>query len=249
MGKVILSFISIIAISVGLVFASYLSLNVYTKHGQNQLVPDIKGKSFYEAKKILSKNDLDFLVVDSTYREGIPPLSIIDQQPRKGATVKEGRKIYLTLNASQPPSVKIPNLIDNSRRQAELIINSWGLKVGNYIYIPDMAKDAVLGIQVAGKEVKAGKVVKKGTPIDLVLGDGFGSQITEVPPLTDLTVLEAIAVLDAVHLNKGMLIADGDIKDTMSAFVYDQDPKFGVPGKLGPNNSVQLYIRQSKDGE
>lgn len=246
MGKLLLTIVSLFGVSVGLLFAVYLGLNVYTKHGENQNVPDVKGKSFFEAKKELSKSNLDFLVVDSTYRDDIPPLSIIDQQPRKGSLVKEGRKIYLTLNASQPPSVKIPNLIDNSRRQAELIMNSWGLKVGNYIYIPDMAKDAVLGIQIAGKEVKAGKVVKKGTSIDLVLGDGFGNQIVEVPPLTDLTVIEAIAVLDAVHLNRGMLLADGEIKDSLAAYVYDQDPKYGVPGKLGPNNSVNLFIRQTK---
>lgn len=246
MGKLLLTILSLLGVTVGLMFAVYFGLNVYTKHGQNQNVPDIKGKSFYEAKKELNKNNLDFIVVDSTFREDIPPLSIIDQQPRKGALVKEGRKIYLTLNASQPPSVKIPNLIDNSRRQAELIMNSWGLKVGNYIYIPDMAKDAVLGIQIDGKEVKAGKVVKKGSSIDLVLGDGFGNQIAEVPPLTDLTVLEAIAVLDAVHLNRGMLLADGQINDSLAAYVYEQEPKYGVPGKLGPNNSVNLFIRQTK---
>ena len=64
--------------------------------------------------------------------------------------------------------------------------------------------------------------------------------------MTDLTVLEAKAVLDAVHLNVGMLLADGTIEDTLSAFVYDQDPKFGQPGKLGPGNTVQLFIRQNK---
>jgi beta-lactam-binding protein with PASTA domain len=79
-----------------------------------------------------------------------------------------------------------------------------------------------------------------------VLGDGFGNQIVEVPPLTDLTVLEARAVLEAVHLNVGMLLADGRIEDTMAAYVYDQDPKFGQPGKLGPGNTVQLFIRQNK---
>ncbi|MFN8281625.1 MAG: PASTA domain-containing protein [Chitinophagales bacterium] len=249
MGKLLLTILGLIGVTIGLMFAVYFGLNVYTKHGQNQQVPNVKGKSFFEAKKELSKNNLDYIVVDSTYREDIPPLSIIDQQPRKGSLVKEGRKIYLTLNASQPPSVKIPNLIDNSRRQAELILNSWGLKVGNYIYIPDMAKDAVLGIQINGKEVKSGKVVKKGSSIDLVLGDGFGNQIVEVPPLTDLTVIEAIAVLDAVHLNRGMLLADGQITDTLAAYVYDQEPKYGLPGKLGPNNSVNLFIRQTKSME
>jgi beta-lactam-binding protein with PASTA domain len=182
------------------------------------------------------------MVVDSTYDDSKPPLSVLDQNPLKGAKVKKHRKVYITLNASQPPSVKIPNVMDNSRRQAELILNSWGLHVGSFIYIPDMAKDAVLGIQMKGKEVKAGTVVPKGSVIDLVLGDGFGNQITEVPPLIGLTVIEARAVLEAVHLNLGPIEADGPINDTMKAYIYNQDPMYGMPGKLGPGNTVKLFI-------
>jgi eukaryotic-like serine/threonine-protein kinase len=99
---------------------------------------------------------------------------------------------------------------------------------------------------MSGKVIEPGLVVPKGTTIDLVLGDGFGHQIVEVPPLTDLSVLEARAVLDAVHLNLGMLLADGRITDTMNAYVYDQEPKFGQPGRLGPGNTVNLFIRQEK---
>ncbi len=246
MGKLQLTIVYIIGSAIALLLFTFLCLNWYTQHGDFVSVPNVIGKSMYDAKKELGDFDLDYLVADSTYDESKPPLSVLDQQPRKGAKVKEGRKIYITLNSSQPPSVKIPNIIDNSRRQAELILTSWGLKVGNLIYIPDMAKDAVLNIQVMGKIVKPGLVVPKGTIIDLVLGDGFGNQIVEVPPLTDLTVLEAKAVLDAVHLNVGMLLADGIIEDTLNAYVYDQDPKFGQPGKLGPGNTVQLFIRQNK---
>ena len=43
-----------------------------------------------------------------------------------------------------------------------------------------------------------------------------------------------------------MILADGTIDDTLAAYVYDQEPKFGQPGKLGPGNSVQLFIRQNK---
>jgi hypothetical protein len=41
-----------------------------------------------------------------------------------------------------------------------------------------------------------------------------------------------------------MLFADGTIEDTLSAYVYDQDPKFGQNAKLGAGNSVNLFIRQ-----
>lgn len=246
MNKFWVTILSIIAAAVGSLLVVFFSLGWYTNHGEFVAVPNVKGKSMFEAKQILNDYDLDYMVVDSTFDESKPPLSVLDQQPLKGAKVKENRKIYITLNAAAPPSVKVPNIIDNSRRQAELILNSWGLKVGSLIYVPDMAKDAVLNIQVNGKIIKPETMVRKGTTIDLVLGDGFGSQVTEVPPLTDLTVLEARAVLDAVHLNVGMIIADGSIDDTLNAYVYDQDPKFGQPGKLGEGNTVQLFIRQNK---
>jgi eukaryotic-like serine/threonine-protein kinase len=246
MKSISMTILSVIAATLALLFLIFMSLNWYTNHGEFVMVPNVKGKSMFDAKRELNNYDLDYLVVDSTYDESKPPLTVLDQQPAKGAKVKEMRKVYLTLNASAPPQVKIPNIIDNSRRQAELILNSWGLKIGEMIYIPDMAKDAVLNIQVKGKIVKPGLIVNKGTTIDLVLGDGFGNQVTEVPPLNDLTVLEARAVLEAVHLNLGMIIADGKIDDTLAAYVYDQEPKFGQPGKLGAGNTVQLFIRQNK---
>ena len=246
MGKTAITLLYIFAASIGLLLFTYFGLSWYTNHGDYVVVPGVKGKSFYEAKEELSNYDLDYSISDSTFDESKPPLSVLDQQPQKGAKVKQNRKIYLTLNASAPPSVKIPIIIDNSRRQAELILNSWGLKIGQLIYVPDMAKDAVLNIQVNGKIVKPGTIVPKGTAIDLVLGDGFGSQIAEVPPITDMTVIEARAVLEAVNLNVGQIIAAGPIEDTLSAYVYDQEPKFGLPGKLGENNSVMLYIRQDK---
>lgn len=244
MGKTGLTILYILGAAVALLAVTFLGLSWYTDHGDFVVVPNIKGKSMYDAKKELGDYDLDYMVSDSTYDESKPPLSVLDQQPRKGAKVKADRKIYITLNASAPPSVKIPSIIDNSRRQAELILRSWGLKLGQLIYIPDMAKDAVLNIQVNGKIVKPGTVVPKGTSVDLVLGDGFGNQMAEVPPVTDMTVLEARAVLEAVHLNVGMLLAEGKIDDTLAAYVYDQDPKFGQPGKLGPGNTVNLFIRQ-----
>lgn len=244
MGKIGLTILYITLAFVAALLFTFFTLNWYTNHGDYVVVPSVKGKSLYDAKQTLKYYNLEFAIADSTYDETKPPLSVLDQQPVKGAKVKSDRKIYLTLNAAAPPSVKIPMIIDNSKRQAELILNSWGLKLGQLIYIPDMAKDAVLNIQVNGKIVKPGILVPKGTTIDLVLGDGFGSQVAEIPPVTDMTVLEARAVLEAVHISMGLLFADGTITDTLSAYVYDQDPKFGQAGKLNAGNSVNLFIRQ-----
>ena len=242
MNKYILNLLYVIALSFVLLFATLSFLKWYTKHGESITVPNIEGKSFYEAINILKNNDLDYMVIDSTFDAKKPPLAILYQNPLEGAKVKTGRKIYVTMNAAYPPSVKIPTIIDNSLRQAEIILNSWGINIGQLIYIPDLAKNAVLGIKYKGEDVKPGKVIPKGSSIDLVLGDGIGSVVTEVPPLVGLTVIEAKAVLEAVHIPMGELIADGPIKDTMQAFIYNQDPMYGSLGKLNEGNTVKLFI-------
>ena len=56
MGKFLLTILSLLGVTVGLMFAVYFGLNVYTKHGQNQNVPDIKGKSFYDHYLLLISN-------------------------------------------------------------------------------------------------------------------------------------------------------------------------------------------------
>jgi len=242
MKKYILNLFYVAGVSIILLFITLTILKWYTKHGESISVPNIEGKSFYEAINILKNNDLDYMVIDSTFDAKKPPLSILYQNPLEGATVKTGRKVYITMNAAYPPSVKIPEIIDNSLRQAEIILNSWGINIGQLIYIPDLAKNAVLGIRYKGEDVKPGKIIPKGSSIDLVLGDGVGSVVTEIPPLVGLTVLEAKAVLEAVHIPMGEIIADGIIQDTMRAFVYNQDPTFGSIGKLNEGNAVKIFI-------
>lgn len=242
MSKYFLNVLYVGICSVVLLFITMFALKSYTLHGANTSVPNVQNMPYLEAKKVLKKHDLEIYVNDSIFEAKQPPMAVLYQNPLKGTDVKKGRKIYVTINSAAPPSVKIPEIIDNSLRQAEIILTSWGINIGNITYKPDLAKNAVLGILYKNKEVKPGKVVPKGSTIDLIVGDGIGSVITEMPPLIGLTVLEAKAVLDALHINVGEFIADGTIKDTMNAYVFNQDPAFGSFGKLKEGRTVTLYI-------
>ena len=158
MKNVYITILSIIAVTLALLLFVFISLNWYTNHGEFVMVPNVKGKSMFDAKRELNNYDLDYLVVDSTFDETKPPLTVLDQQPHKGTKVKEMRKVYLTLNASTPPQVKIPNIIDNSRRQAELILNSWGLKIGQMILIGINERTSLPETDSLRKELLEGKI-------------------------------------------------------------------------------------------
>ena len=113
-------------------------------------------------------------MIDSIYDSEKVPGTVLDQDPAPNSNVKENRMIYLTINATQPPDVKMPDLVDVSFRQAEAMLQSFGLITGEITYKADLAKNAVLEQRYRNKIIKPGTMLPKGSEIDLVLGDGLG---------------------------------------------------------------------------
>ena len=235
-----------VIIVAGFLFLLNVFFVTYTMHGQTVTVPNIEGLSIKEAKNKLNNAGLEFMIADSTYKNDLPPGQVLDQSPKKGATVKKFRKIYLTVSSVSAEPVKMPNLIDNSRRQAIIILESYGLKLGKENYVPDIAKDAVRGMYLNGKEIKEGSIVLKGSVIDLDLGDGIGDTKVDVPDLLGATLEEALAVLDAYGLQPGIISTQGEITDSLSSFIYYQQPEYGTAYKLAPGDPVNLFIMQDQ---
>ena len=238
--------LGMVIIVAGFLFLLNVFFVTYTMHGQTVAVPNIEGLSLKEAKNKLNNAGLEFMIADSTYKNDLPPGQVLDQSPKKGATVKKFRKIYLTVSSVSAEPIKMPNLIDNSRRQAIIILESYGLKLGKENYVPDIAKDAVRGMYLNGKEIKEGSIVLKGSVIDLDLGDGIGDTKVDVPDLLGATLMEALAVLDAYGLQPGIISTQGEITDSLSSFIYYQQPEYGTAYKLAPGDPVNLFIMQDQ---
>ncbi len=144
-----------------------------TNHGQEITVPNLSKMSVEQAEEKLDDLDLDYVLLDTVdYNADYPKFSIVKQDPLAGAKVKEDRKIYLKINSSGYTSVRVPNLIEQTLRQAEPTLNSVGLKLGKITYKPYLGKDMVLEMKQKGKILKPGDKVLKASEIDLVLGDG-----------------------------------------------------------------------------
>lgn len=172
-----------------LVFLTFQWLESYTRHDQRIEVPDLSKLALDVVDEQLAELDLRWEVIDSSkYNPDYPPYSVIDQAPQGGDFVKENRMIYLTLNPSGYPKIEIPNLIRNTRRQAEATLLSMGFEIGDITYKPDIAEDAVLELRHKGEVVKPGDKLKKTAVIDLVLGDGslnYNSRISTPEPETE----------------------------------------------------------------
>ena len=184
----------------------YVYLPASTQHGETITVPNLEGMSLEDMDDFLKKRNLNYEVSDSNYTSSYPPLAILKHYPQAGSYVKENRKIYLTVNSRQPKSVNMPNLIDGSLKNAELVLESYGLKRGKITYKPDLAANAVLEQQFEGKPIAQGTPVLRGSKIDLVVGDGLGQRTFSVPRFVGLLVDEADFSIKGSGLNTGSVI-------------------------------------------
>ena len=158
------------------IFAVIKWLNITTNHSQKIEVPNLEKMGLVEVEKTLDELDLNLIVIDSaSYNPNYPKKSVIDQDPEAGDFVKEGRKIYLTLNPSDYAKVKIPDLYGKTKRQANSQLLAIGFRISSKeVYVSDLAKDVVRGLKFKGKDLKAGDKLPKKSVITLKLGDGRG---------------------------------------------------------------------------
>lgn len=228
-----------------LLFGTFRWLANYTRHNQSLSVPDLKGMTLEEAISNLEQQGFRY-AVDSLYVDGEEPGTVYEQEPIAGELVKENRTIYLSTVSSIAPSVKLPDLIDVSLREAQAILESYGLRVGKLIYQPDLAQNAVLGIEYRGKRLEPGTVLDKGAVLDLILGDGYGNLKITIPNLIGLSYDEALFVLQGSKLLVGAVIFDSNSNDTLNATVYRQSPEFSSDStinKISQGEAIDLYLK------
>lgn len=167
-GNLALMLLVIIVLVIGVSFGS----DLYTHHGEAIKVPDIRNKKYADAERLLDDYGLQIVVTDTGYNRQLPPDCILQQTPVAGSLVKSGRIIYVTINASEKPTLTLPDIIDNSsEREALAKLRILGFKVGTTQYVPG-EKGWVYGVICRGRRLVAGDRVPIDAMIVLQVGNG-----------------------------------------------------------------------------
>jgi beta-lactam-binding protein with PASTA domain len=144
-----------------------------TNHDEFREVPNLEGKKLEITKNLLEERELTLGNIEyKDYNPKFPKEAIVEQTPVAGSKVKVGRKIYITVNKSEYRLVRIPDLKNKTKRQAESTLKAIGFKIGRITYKPHFAKNAVLDMLYKGKKIKKDDKLPYTSVIDLVLGDG-----------------------------------------------------------------------------
>ena len=184
-----LNLIAMMAVVILLLFGVLKWLDVYTRHGEAVVVPDVKGMTVGEAEMLLRNHGLVCVVSDSNYVKNKPAGSILELNPSAGQKVKEGRTIYLTINTLDVPLRLVPDVADNSSvRQAQARILAAGFKLSENELISGET-DWVYGVKYKGRQLNMGDKVPVGATLTLLVGDGE----TQVQDSDSLEIVEDAA--------------------------------------------------------
>ncbi len=214
-------------------------LNVFTRHGERVLVPDLSGLTYDEAVGKLDKRGLNAVIVDSVFTNKVARGTVFAQTPRSDQEVKPERKIYITMNSPHAKMLKMPDLITQSKRQAITMLEIIGLQLGELEEKPDPCNGCVLEQKYNGKPIQKGTAIRQGEKIDLILGAGRSSDVGVIPDVIGATYSDASARMRAEQFNIGLIgSCEGcnSKEDSTLAKVYRI-----APGKIGgtlPRGSV-----------
>ncbi len=155
-----------------LLFGTFQWLNIYTKHGQAVTVPDVRGLQVSQAAPFFERNSMRYTVADSVYNDKVAAGSIVETRPSAGTKVKEQRNISVTINAYSPRKLVIPEVKDQSLRQALSLLHAIGFSNVSIEYVTAPYKDLVVSLNLGNQTVHAGERLPTNSKLVLKVSNG-----------------------------------------------------------------------------
>jgi serine/threonine-protein kinase len=165
-------------------------------------VPNVTGLDITTARQQLA--DMDLEVVEpreqfsATVRKGV----VMSQLPAAGATVKEGRRIYLAVSKGEE-TITMPELRGMTLRDARMYLLRRGLNIGNVSY--DF-NDSVQAHRILSQAYAPGSQVPYGELVDVTVCKGADG--VRVPDLVGFSFDEARALLEGLGLATGTIMTE-----------------------------------------
>ncbi|MBO4803116.1 MAG: PASTA domain-containing protein [Muribaculaceae bacterium] len=154
-------------------YIALLFIDVFTSHGQQVQVPDVRNMPLEKAIEILDDAGLRWEISDSTtFYENYKPGTVIDQDPKAKSYIKKIRIIYLSVNAMHAPIIQIPKLIELPGRQGMAMLKAMGYKYVTMDSIESQFAGMILEVTVDGHKVAPGTPVSVNSKIKITVGDG-----------------------------------------------------------------------------
>ena len=161
-----------VVVTCGLFYGVLSWLDTYTQHNQAVVVPDVKGMKLEDAAPFLTNNHLRYNVIDSVFSKDVAPGAIVEVVPSVGSKVKEGRILFVTINALTSQMAMVPDIEDQSFRQAYALLRARGFNNVEIEYVAGEYKDLALSVECNGRTLIKGELIPLSASLILKVSSG-----------------------------------------------------------------------------
>lgn len=212
----------------------------YTRHDALIHMPDLRGMTLDSALSQLRSFDLELGDTLTRFEPNRTLGIVLDQNPRASASIKPGRRVYLTMNEGREPDIPVPNVEGQSLRNARAMILGVGLNIRGEA--PDTIPSPMAG-PVTRVEPPPDSPLSPGDSVMIWYGTGPDpNAFTLVPDVVGLRMLQARTLLRERRLWD--VVLDRDIGDD-NPRIRRQFPEAGT--RIMEGSQIRLYASDAQD--
>lgn len=175
-------------------------LDLWTFHGEERVVPDVRNVPVYAAYNAVTQAGLHPVVTDSIYDSYAKPGSVVEQTPIAGSKVKKDGSVYLTIVAFTPKMITVPDFYNVSVRQARSLLEGLGIKEVREVEIPSEYAGLVLGARFNGVALRPGARIPVSAVVTLEVGTGLEELAAEGAPIDTAAIEEAVEQIETLDI-------------------------------------------------
>ncbi|MGI5840433.1 MAG: Stk1 family PASTA domain-containing Ser/Thr kinase [bacterium] len=203
--------------------------------------PRLEGMSLAAAEKEMSKQKLDYRIVDEVFSE-LPANHVVSQTPPPGEKMKITLPLFLVLSKG-PEMVPLPNVVGFSREDAELTIINAGLTLGQ---MQEVHSSTVQKGYVIEQNPRADiQNVMKETMVYLSISAGPEPVALKMPDFIGSSIESARMSIAELKLQEGVIYEDYT-SQFPAGMVIAQSPGIGTP--VAEGTKVDLTVSRGGGG-
>ncbi|MFC1714699.1 PASTA domain-containing protein [Candidatus Poribacteria bacterium] len=208
-------------------------------------VPNVIGRSFVDASRILSEHGLDTVKIEGEkYSATLPKSHVLEQDPIPNKKVKPGRviKVFLSRGTEQG---RVPRLIGRPVSEVETMLTSRGLEIGSVVKVhsDDFPQEGLIIAHTPPPDVTA----QWGSKVSLLVSLGPHSTILTMPDLNGMEQQKALETLSEIGLKQGNITREASPEGQKAGIVLRHFPPSNDRVKRG--TAVEIIVSSGEVSE